>query len=201
MNDLNFLSGLLALLAAPGPTNALMIASGALGGLRQGVRAAMAATAGYATSIALIGFLLGPVIAREPAVSVAVRLGAAMFLMLSAIRIWRSGHAGLAQQQAGGITPKTLFLTSLLNPKGFILCFAILPEGWMLAPASALPQLLSVACAIPLISFGWAVVGWALSRGTSSAKLDALVSRLSAVALGLFAAGLGISTLGPLRAG
>jgi threonine/homoserine/homoserine lactone efflux protein len=195
MSFLSFLAGLLALVAAPGPTNAVMVASGALGGWRACCLAVCAASAGYLVTLTLAGYVFGATLMEWPGVIKTLRYVASAYLLLMAVRLWRSGGAGLSAPPHASIPLRTVFTISLLNPKALIIAFVLLPRGWPDHLHETAPYLVAVALVIPAVALGWAAVGWALNHGLAGGAANALVARLSAIGLGLFSIGLVFATL------
>jgi len=75
----------LAVLAAPGPTNALLAMSGAMRGVRRSLVLAPAVAAGYLISVTLLRLALGPAIAAAPVAGRILRLLIGAYLFF-----WRS---------------------------------------------------------------------------------------------------------------
>ena len=86
-----FILGLAALLFAPGPTNTLLCAAGATGGLRAAPRLLGAEALAYAVSVMALGMALQPLIAWEPRLAVALQGAAALFLLKAAWSLWQGG--------------------------------------------------------------------------------------------------------------
>lgn len=83
----------LAVLAAPGPTNALLATSGAMRGVRRSLVLAPAVAAGYLISVTLLGLALGPAIAAAPVAGRILRLLIGAYLFFLAFRLWRKGSS------------------------------------------------------------------------------------------------------------
>jgi len=103
-------------MAAPGPTNALLAAHGAQG---LGFRSLLAVAAAYAIALTAYAASL-PLLSETPSVLVALKLACAAWLCLLAARCWRASEV----RRAGG-----LFVTTLLNPKGAFLTLTLAPTG------------------------------------------------------------------------
>lgn len=76
-----YLSAVLALLLAPGPTNTLMGIAGARGGLGASVRLLPAELAGYLTTILPLTWLGAELLARFPSASVTLKVVAAVAML------------------------------------------------------------------------------------------------------------------------
>lgn len=180
---LPFLFACLALLAAPGPTNALLAAAGASAGFRRGLAGVAAAVAGYAIAIPLLLAVAGPVIATAPLFLAALKGAACLILARAAIGLWRS-HAGAARGTPGA---GTIFVTTLLNPKSLVFAFALLPQRPL--ADLVIPHLVLLAAAIALVSAGWLGAG-ALATGqrANRGRAAGWINRGSALVVAAFAA-------------
>lgn len=187
----SFLAATAMLLIVPGPTNALLFAAAAVGGIWRGLRAALAATAGYLVAVSVIGGAIGPMLTQSPALLNGVRLVAAGYLCLSACRLW---HAEAGRANEATISGLAVFLTTLLNPKALIIALALMPEGSFDNLAAALPRLGALGLLVLAISSLWAGFGATMRHGLRAAS-PRLTTRASAVALGIFGMGLLVSGL------
>lgn len=130
-NLLFFAVTVLPLICTPGP-DILFVASQTLsGGAAAGLRATAGVCLGYVLHSALVALGVAAIIATSPVLFAALRWLGAIYLIYLAIRLIRSSMksgrltlfatAGTNQLQQG-------FLTALLNPKGMMIYFAILPQ-------------------------------------------------------------------------
>jgi threonine/homoserine/homoserine lactone efflux protein len=127
MTDLlQFLLGALILLAAPGPTNTMLALAGA-GSSRSPAGLLAAELAGYALAIGVSGLVLLPLIAAWPPAETIVKLAVAAYLIVAAVRLWRTPLDLEARRAAVG--RRDVFLATVLNPKGLIVAVAVLPLG------------------------------------------------------------------------
>lgn len=182
---LTFLLTAGALLAAPGPTNALLTAAGATVGTRRAIPLVVASLAGYALSIALLAALLGPVVRTSPHAALALRVACGSWLVLNAVTLWRSGRE--AATGAALVAPWRVLVTTLLNPKGAVLTFAVLPHLSAGRYREALPWCAALAAVIAASGALWVSVG-ALARARRRGAGDGrLVARLSAGVVAAFA--------------
>jgi threonine/homoserine/homoserine lactone efflux protein len=83
-----FLSAVLALLLAPGPTNTLMGLAGAQRGLRGVMRLLPAELFGYLTTILPLIYLGAEVLGQWPVAAVVLKIAAALWVMFLAINLW-----------------------------------------------------------------------------------------------------------------
>jgi threonine/homoserine/homoserine lactone efflux protein len=130
MDALPFAFATLALLATPGPTNALLAANGAISGFRASLRLLPCEVGAYLLAIGLYHQLLMPVLA--PWAMTALKLLSITLLLGIAWRLWRTSPTAQAPRAARG---GTVFLTTLLNPKALIFSTIIFPPNAFMQPA------------------------------------------------------------------
>lgn len=177
MTLLAFLSAVLGLLLTPGPTNTLMGLAGASGGMGRVMRLMPGEILGYLMAILPLALIGQGVLAEFPAMEQAIRLAAAVWVMVLAVRLW--GRGSLAQ--AGGlITARQVWLTTMLNPKALIVGLVMLP-----APASGDFALrLGLFCGVAaLVAMIWGGAG-ALTRQGGAGAMPA-IRRAASVWLGV----------------
>lgn len=183
MHDpLLFAVTVLTLLCTPGPTNTLLATAGASVGWRRALGLIPAEGAGYLLSILTLGLVVGPMIASSPVVSTALRLAVGAFLLLTAWRLWRRG-ARTAIAGAALVTPRQVFVTTLLNPKAVIFAVGIFPFG-----ASTLwLYVVAFLGMTAVVAAAWIAVGAGLARATGTGSGNAWVPRVGATVVGGFA--------------
>ena len=175
-----FLLAVLSLLATPGPTNTLLATAGATSGVRQALPLLAAELSGYLIAISIVGFLLRPLLAGAPVIGIVLKVSVAVYLVFTAIRLWRRTTASEAEH--GLVSGRSVFITTLLNPKVLIFALVILPFGHddiagYLAAFSIC--VLGVGCC-------WVALGGFLGLATAD-KYPRLVPRIASVALAGFA--------------
>lgn len=172
----------LVVLLAPGPSNALLAASGTLVGVRRSAPMITAMLAAYAVSISLLIGVAGPAAEHNPWLGLTLRLVAAAFLAFSAVKLWRSA------QLAGHVRPVTalsVFLTTLINPKGLVFAFGIFPGPSVIW---ANQQIIGVFILSAMVAATlWIGIGALIARGSGVAAKPHWVARTSAVILAVFA--------------
>ena len=178
-----FVLAVIALLAVPGPTNTLLAASGAAIGLRRSLRLIPAEISGYLIAIGCLLAVVQPLAAAHPMVPVVSKLVASAYLAWTAVRLWRDGGAELLSVPAPA-SPGRVFLTTLLNPKALIFAFVIFPRTGLttLAPHAAI-----FAGLVAAIGGGWIGLGDLIARSAAGTATPRRISRLAAIALGVFA--------------
>jgi threonine/homoserine/homoserine lactone efflux protein len=178
-----FVLSVIALLAVPGPTNTLLAASGAAIGPRRSLILIPAEISGYLIAIGCLLAIVQPLAASHPLIPVASKLLASAYLAWTAVRLWRDGGAELMSVPAPA-SPARLFLTTLLNPKALIFAFVIFPHTALttLAPYAAI-----FAALVAIIGAGWILLGGLIASSAFGTATPRRISRIAAVALGVFA--------------
>ena len=178
-----FVLSVIALLAVPGPTNTLLAASGAAIGSRRSIMLIPAEISGYLVAIGCLLESVRPLAASHPMVPVASKLLAGAYLTWTAVRLWREGAAELLIVPAPA-SPARLFLTTLLNPKALIFAFVIFPRTDIVSLG---PYVAIFATLVVVIGGGWILLGGLIARSAGGIATPRRISRVAAVALGVFA--------------
>ena len=178
-----FVLSVIALLAVPGPTNTLLAASGAAIGPRRSLLLIPAEISGYLVAIGCLVAIVQPLAASHPMIPVASKLLASAYLAWTAVRLWQDGGAELMGVPAPA-SPARLFLTTLLNPKALIFAFVIFPHTGL---AALVPYAVIFVALVAIIGGGWIVLGGLIAHSTGGMATPRRISRLAAVALGVFA--------------
>lgn len=178
------LSAALLLLLLPGPTNALVAAATATGGVRRLPGAVAAVVIAYGLALCLLGLAAGLLTETAPIAAPVLKLLASAALILSAVKIWHADPA------AGPSVPtRRIFLITLINPKALVLAFAILPPGFP-SPILIAGTTVAIAAATGM----WGLIGVALGRlGRRYVGAGAL-NRATAGVLAAFAGALMVTT-------
>ena len=180
---LEFALALAALLLAPGPTNTLLALAGAERGWAATARLLPVVGLAYAASVLPLALAGEVVIPEGTALRNVVTLMAALWVAALAVRLWRLPRQGMA---AAAVSGRTLFITTLVNPKGHIIGLVLLPGQASLAASLALFTLVLAAA-----SAFWMALGTQMAR---QARMP-LLRRVSATWLGLVALWLGSAAL------
>lgn len=191
MDPFAFAAAVLALLATPGPTNSLLAASGAAVGLRRSLTLPLGEIAGYGLAISLLALGLGPAIAARPEIAVALKLLASLWVSGCAVRLWRQASGGAAIGPLR-VTPRQVFLTTLLNPKALIFALVIFPQR---PPLAFLPWLAGFSLLALIVALGWIGLGASLARSGGAWATPRRIGRGAALALGVFALVIGGSAI------
>lgn len=194
-DPLAFLSAVLTLLALPGPTNTLLATAGAAVGLRRSLVLIPAEMLGYAASVSTLALAAGPLVREWPGVGIGLRLACGVYLARLAVRMWRDHgwSAGVAQRP---VSFGQVLLTTLLNPKGLVFAFGIMPHLTEGPKAEALPYALALLVAIMMVGAGWIGLGATIRVGLGERLRLDLACRIGAAAILVFALAISGSALG-----
>ncbi len=188
-DPLLYVLAVLTILGTPGPTNTLLATSGAMVGLRRSLPLLLAELGGYLVAIAVIRLVLGPVFSAYPLLAVALKLVVAVYLAWIAVGLWVRGAQ--LTERGKPVTLRSVFVTTLLNPKALIFAISVIP-----AVSSQLPWYLTgFAVMVLSAGFSWILVG-AMIGTTAGERHARLVPRIGSVALAGFAGVLGASAYG-----
>lgn len=152
MNTPQFALAITALLAAPGPTNALL----ALAGARRGVLSAwpliVVVTCAYLAVIIPLLLWGTPMIHALPVLKQGLAGVAALWVAWLAIRLWRMPVDGVTN--ATEVTARALAVTTLLNPKALLIGLVLLPD--LQNPGRGLSIFATI---LPAVSLLWVTLG------------------------------------------
>lgn len=185
IDPITFTLAVLALLATPGPTNTLLATSGAAAGLKRSLHLIAAEMIGYSISIVVLSLVLGPTIRASHDLSVALRVLCALFLFYSAWKLWREGSVAL--QSDAPVSFRRVLIATMLNPKGIVFAFVIVPYLAHGEPMRALPYMAGLVSMIALIGTAWIGLGAALRAKGQATWSGGLARRAGALVLCLFA--------------
>jgi threonine/homoserine/homoserine lactone efflux protein len=176
-----FILTVLTILGMPGPTNTLLATSGAATGWRRSWSLVPAEVGGYLTTVMLLGFVLGPVLAGSPIVSMVLRFAVGLYLFLLAWKLWGRGAAD--QVQAKSISFRQLFVATLLNPKAIIFALAVIPFG----KPHVWTYLLGFVAMVAVVGTGWLIIGDGAGRVARAGGKAQWVPRIGAAVVSIFA--------------
>lgn len=174
-----------ALLATPGPTNTLLATSGAAAGYKRSAHLVVAEVLGYAVSITLLALVLGPAVRASHELNVALRIVCAAFLFYSAWNLWREGAASVSSDAP--VSFRRVLIATVLNPKGIVFAFVIMPYLAYGAPAAAMPYFGGLAVLIAIVGSAWIAGGAMLRAGANAALSGGWARRAGALVLCVFA--------------
>jgi threonine/homoserine/homoserine lactone efflux protein len=171
---------ILAILSVPGPTNTLLMTSGASIGFRRSLPLTPAELSGYLIAILVISEIVQTTLWKWPWLAIPARLFVAAYLIGLATHLW--GRVSLMDSSKGPISAKYVFVTTLLNPKAIAFALIVNP----LQPVSGLPHLLTFAALDVFMSLTWIMVGTAIGRGLLPTGGYSTVCRVGASVIASF---------------
>lgn len=190
-----FITAVLALLLAPGPTNTLMGIAGAQSGLPRVLRLLPAELGGYLTAILPLAFVGTGLLAQFPAFGAGLKIAAALWVLFLALKLWR---APASDEAGASVTARRVYLTTMLNPKALIFGLVLLP-----APVEDifLPRLALFCLMVAGVAVIWGSAGAMTQRlgnaentGSAQTRLRVLY-RLASVWLAFVAVSLIVSVV------
>lgn len=183
-----FVAGCGTLLFMPGPTNAVMMASGAASGFRRSVPITLVALAGYGFSIIILLAVSSLIGVYGKDTSLALKAIGAVAMMIVSLKLWAGANSsGKTSSGAGSVLSLTL-----LNPKALILAFGIIPP---IGSASELAVKCAILAVVVVLSATcWIALGAVMK--TLSASSGTLVAKVASVVVGCFAVYLLMSAIG-----
>jgi len=178
------------LLVAPGPTNALLAASGARRGFRASLDLLAVVLLAYAVGIGLLAFAAAPYLRDSAAAWLVVRFAAGLYLAWLGVRLWRSAD----RTSAGDEQPARaeVFIATLLNPKGLVIGLALLPP---FAGRALAPYLGITALCIAASGTAWILAGQTFATAAPRLATRRSVNRASGATVFAFAVFFVISAL------
>lgn len=172
-----FAAAILVLLATPGPTNTLLSLAGWSRGPARALPLLAGEIGGYLTVIVPVALLAGPFLAQHPAILPVVKLGAGLWVLLLAYRLWRKAHA---PADADGIGVAQVYVTTVLNPKAPIIALVIMPHGPL---REILPWLAAFAGLTIAAGTSWILAGSGLGRAAQGWLSGATIRKAAALCL------------------
>ena len=164
-----FAATVLPLIGTPGP-DMLFVASQTLsGGATAGLRATAGVCLGYVGHSILVALGVAAIIAASPLLFEALRwLGVAYLIYLASQLIrsaMRAGKLAVSAQRSKAVLRRG-FLTALLNPKGMMINFAILPQFMQRDGSIAVQATILSAIFIGLCGVVYAVLSVAIASAS-----------------------------------
>ncbi|KAA1011734.1 LysE family translocator [Paraburkholderia panacisoli] len=185
--------GIVVVLITPGPTNTLLAAAGLRHGVRRSSPLIVAELAGYLVSISVWGRFLAQAAHALPWLPSLLRVAAGLYIAFLAVDMWRAAVAlPDSTKRTGGM--RTLFVATLLNPKGLLFAGTIFPAvAFTQMPAYVFTMLVFACLAVP-IALAWIAFGAAL--GSGKLWLDPVkMQRGASIVLGVFSLSLAWAAL------
>ena len=179
-NPLLFMLAVVTVLGTPGPTNTLLATSGAITGIRASLSLLAGELAGYLVAITAYRIALEPMLSVWPLSDVALKIGAATYLIWMAARLWFRGP--LLDRSGTFVTLPNLFVTTLLNPKALIFSAIILPK----TDPHLFLYFIAFSASVIAVGLCWIIAGRAIGVA-AGAGYGVLLPRVAATALVGFA--------------
>ncbi|PRX50934.1 threonine/homoserine/homoserine lactone efflux protein [Prauserella shujinwangii] len=178
----------------PGPNNVLFAASGARVGYLRTLPGLLGMTTGFAAIIAVSGAGVGALVARSPWLRLALTVGASLYLLWLAIRLWRSSGRPASADGAGAVPGWWQFATlQFANPKTWLASLAFV-SGFLgpHAPGGRAVDLLGVAWFLGVVwcaASVWVLFGAALRTRLADrhwSRFNKVLALLAASTIGTF---------------
>lgn len=150
-----FAASVALLLFMPGPTNALMMTSGALTGVHRSMPLISFEIAGYLLAILPLLALNELAGGFRQELSLLLKSLAALVTIATAARLWLKARPDTSVKASP--TSLEIFLQTLFNPKALIFAFAIIPP--VAGPASLMAKITTFTALVCLAASFWIVVG------------------------------------------
>ncbi|ASL46668.1 hypothetical protein bAD24_III04720 [Burkholderia sp. AD24] len=186
--------GIVVVLITPGPTNTLLAAAGLRQGMRRSSPLIAAELAGYLVSISVWGHFLAQAEHAWPWLPSLLRVAAGLYMAYLAVDMWRAAVA-LPDSTQRTIGMRTLFVATLLNPKGLLFAGTIFPAIAFAHLPAYLFAMMMFACLLAPIALGWIAFGAALGSGKLTWLSPVKMQRAASIVLGAFSLSLAWAAL------
>ena len=199
-----FLTTVLALIITPGPDMIYVAGRSLSQGKKAAIFSALGVAIGYVGHTLLVTLGLASVLAASPFAFRIIQVSGAFYLIYLAISMLRS-HASFFHTDAHKEISTLLLvrqgvLTSLLNPKGLLFYFAILPQFCVEGSLPVSMQMLIYGLVTSLLCFAmYTIVGLTASRAGSTFRENGKMKRILPKLSGGILLSLGLYLLFPLQ--
>jgi threonine/homoserine/homoserine lactone efflux protein len=177
-----FVLAVLLLLLTPGPTNTLM----ALGGHARGWSRALPLVGGelfgYLAVIVPVATVAAPFFNAYPQAALAAKAAAVVWVLHLGVRLWFSARRPADAVEE--ISVRQVFVTTMLNPKALLIALVIMPHGDL---AALMHRLVLFSGLVVLAANGWILFGRLMRGNHGVAVRPAVIRRVAAVCMLLFA--------------
>lgn len=170
-----FSATVLPLIATPGPDMLFIVAQTLGAGRGAGLRATLGVCTGYLVHSMLAALGLAALIAASPPLFAALRWAGVAYLAWLAWRLLRSAMRAGGLNVHGDRYPAEFrrgFLTAVLNPKGMMIYFAILPQFISHDRPAALQAIALSAAFIALCAMFYSLLSLVIAAGGRRSQLD-----------------------------
>jgi Putative threonine efflux protein len=181
-------------LLTPGPTNTLLASAGIQAGVKHSLKLIPAEVIGYLIAITSWGVLLESVSHFIPWLPAILKLMSAGFILYLAFKLWMTSSEDIKLDRPL-ITPKALFLATLLNPKALLFASAIFPHTAWEIPHLYFIHIVVFLSLITPIAFLWIMFGTVLISNKVTWLNQRNLQRIAAFILTFFAMPIGYSAI------
>lgn len=189
-----FIGLVVTILLTPGPTNTLLASAGIQAGVKQSLKLIPAEVMGYLIAITSWGILLESVSHFIPWLPPVLKLISATFILYLAFKLWTTSTNDIKLDNPL-ITPKALFVATLLNPKALLFASAIFPHAaWEVFHVYFIHIAVFLSLITP-IAFLWIAFGTVLISNEVTWLNQRNLQRTAAFILTFFAMPIGYSAI------
>ena len=189
-----FIGLVVTILLTPGPTNTLLASAGIQAGVKQSLKLIPAEVMGYLIAITSWGVLLESVSHFIPWLPALLKLISATFILYLAFKLWITSTNDI-KLDSPLITPKALFVATLLNPKALLFASAIFPHAaWEVLHVYFVHIAIFLSLITP-IAFLWIAFGTILISNKLTWLNQRNLQRTAAFILTFFAMPIGYSAI------
>ncbi|MDV7479170.1 LysE family translocator [Acinetobacter baumannii] len=189
-----FIGLVVTILLTPGPTNTLLASAGIQAGVKHSLKLIPAEVIGYLIAITSWGVLLESVSHFIPWLPAILKLMSAGFILYLAFKLWITSSEDIKLDRPL-ITPKALFLATLLNPKALLFASAIFPHAAWEVPHLYFIHIVVFLTLITPIAFLWIMFGTVLISNKVTWLNQRNLQRIAAFILTFFAMPIGYSAI------
>lgn len=151
-------------LLMPGPTNTLLLSSGATVGFLRTLKLIAAEMAGYLVAISAWGFFLMGLSHHAPWTAAIIKCLAAGYVAWMAVKVW---NIHLHVDGDNKIEAQNVLVTTLLNPKAFVFASYIMPAATFTSAVVFSYAMLAFFSALLPVSVCWCLAGnMLISKGS-----------------------------------
>ncbi|ARO34252.1 hypothetical protein NXC14_PC00719 (plasmid) [Rhizobium sp. NXC14] len=170
-----FISTVFILLLTPGPTNTLMGLASARNSFWRVPKLLPAELSGYLTTILPLTWLGTELISYWPETALLLKLAAAAWVMYLAVKLWMAGNDDI---QYGSVTARRIYVTTVLNPKAFVIGLALLPQPTV---PDFFPKLVIFVALTIIAAVIWGTIGRLTQIGAQRHSRFMMVQRTASV--------------------
>ncbi|AAO58153.1 CmaU protein [Pseudomonas tremae] len=183
----NIMSVLGLLLLMPGPTNTLLLRSGALSGFRHAWSLSLLEYSAYLLQISFWGYLLSHIGDSAPWCLQVVQLASMAYLFKTSHRLWRNPDNPYHSSPNVHISRMYFFRLTLINPKGLLVVSFIAPEQTFTDIKLYLYFVAQLSMVVIPIGCAWVLLGAYIKRSGHAWLTTLNINRTASVIICCFA--------------